>query len=324
MTQQAFVLRISPSGIDRIQEALESDQAIIGWAKAKGLLNPKLSYLEFREIIRKRYYTDEKTLRKAGSAAGNMWRFIREMQKDDLIITPYGPKFYVAKVTGVTIYDETKISEDTAYRRSVVWLNDKKPILRSIAKSALMSRLKAQGTCTSATDLIEEIEECLDIAKVGDKPTFYSDLEKRLIKETLDEILTGRINNYGFEYLIRDVLKILGATEARVVNRREDKGADIVATFLVAGTIPQIVAVQAKRWQPDPPAGRDVIQQLIKGIETEAAHLGMLITSGTISDEVFDIAERYFEDNGVRIELIDGEQFAKLVVESGLGELTPR
>ena len=60
----------------------------------------------------------------------------------------------------------------------------------------------------------------------------------------------------------------------------------------------------------------------INGIEAEAANLGMLITSGTISDEVFEIVEEYFEENGVRIELIDGVQFAKLVVESGLGKLT--
>lgn len=39
MEQQAFVLRISPSRIDRVAEALTSNQIIIGWAKAKGLLD---------------------------------------------------------------------------------------------------------------------------------------------------------------------------------------------------------------------------------------------------------------------------------------------
>lgn len=322
MTQQAYVLRISPSGKDRVPEALATNQIIIGWSDAKGLLNENLSYQEFRAIIHNRYYFDEDNLRKAGSAAGNMWRFIKKMEKGDLIVVPYGPDFFVAKVIGDVIYSDSSISNYVSYRRPVKWLNSKQPISRSIAKSALISRMKTQGACTTATDLLEEIQECLEIAKAGDKPTFYSDLKKRLVEETLDEIITGRIDNYGFENLIRDVLKVLGATETRIVHRSIDQGADIIATFLVAGAIPQTVAVQAKHWRPDPPVSNDEMQQLLDGIEAEEANLGMLITSGTISDEVFETADEYFEETGVRIELIDGKHFAKLVVESGLGELS--
>jgi len=67
--------------------------------------------------------------------------------------------------------------------------------------------------------------------------------------------------------------------------RGKDKGADLLATFLVAGAFQQVVAVQAKHWQPDPPVGPDVVQQLINGIEAESANLGMVITSGSISEE---------------------------------------
>jgi restriction endonuclease Mrr len=91
-----------------------------------------------------------------------------------------------------------------------------------------------------------------------------------------------------------------------------------VATFRVAGTFLQKVAVQAKHWQPDPPVGQHVVEQLIRGIEAENATLGMVITTGSISEEASEAAERYFTDRGVRIELVDGEQFAKLIVEHGL------
>jgi hypothetical protein len=59
MKQQAFVLRISPSGVDRVPEALESDQIIIGWAKAAGLLNTSLSWEQFRQVIHTTHYRDE-------------------------------------------------------------------------------------------------------------------------------------------------------------------------------------------------------------------------------------------------------------------------
>ncbi len=115
----------------------------------------------------------------------------------------------------------------------------------------------------------------------------------------------------------------MGAAEAVVIPRRKDKGADVVATFLVAGTFQQVIAVQAKHWRPDPPVGPDVVQQLINGIEAESANLGMIITSGTISKEASHSAERYFEDTGIKIELVDGEQFAKMIVENGIGHGLP-
>lgn len=318
MKQQAFVLRIFPGDNDRVPEALEKDQIIIGWAEARGLLDNNLSWEEFRQIINDAYYSNEDNLRKAGNAAGHMWRFIREMNKEDIVVVPYLAEFYVAKIEGDATYDEDKIDDDTAYRRSVKWLNNKEPIPRNLAKSALISRMKTQGTCAYASDLIDEIKECLTLVKIGKKPTFQGDLQVRLVKETLDEMRSGRMDSFGFEKLIQTILFGLGAEDARIIPRSQDKGADIVASFSVAGSFNQVVAVQAKHWQPDPPVGVEVVSQLIKGIEAESANLGMVITSGTISNESYEAADKYFEEKGIKIELVDGEQFAKLIVEHGI------
>ena len=126
------------------------------------------------------------------------------------------------------------------------------------------------------------------------------------------------MDSFGFERLIQTVLTELGADDVRIVPRSQDKGADILATFRVAGAFRQVIAVQAKHWQPEPPVGKEVVEQLIKGVEAESANLGMVITSGAISDEATVTADKYFEDKGVRIELVDGEQFAKLIVENGI------
>ena len=76
--------------------------------------------------------------------------------------------------------------------------------------------------------------------------------------------------------------------------------------------------MQAKHWQAEPPVGSAVVEQLIRGIEAESADLGMVITSGTIGDDAYAAAESYGEDKGIKIELVDGEQFAKLIVEHGI------
>jgi len=210
------------------------------------------------------------------------------------------------------------VHEDTAYRRKVHWLNDKQPLSRQLAHSALLARMKTQGTSAEATDLLQEVQDCLKVAERGERPSFQGDLHARLAREVLSELRGGRIENYGFERLIPSVLLKLGAEEARIVPRNKDKGADIVATFRVAGAFRLKIAVQAKHWLPDPPVGRDVVEQLIHGIEAEGANLGMIVTTGNISDEATKAAEAYFDETGIRIELVDGEQFAKLIVEHGV------
>lgn len=323
MEQQAFILRQSAGSGDCLKEALDTNQLIVGWSEAKGLLDEKLSWEEFRSIIIKHYHAHDENLRRAGASAGHIWCFIREMTIGDLVVVPYGHEFYVAEITGPPTYVELKVENDTAYRRPVKWLNDKKPISRSFGKAALLSRMKSYGTCAYASDVLHEIKECLEFARTGATPTFTGDLHGTLVKATLKELLTGRMENYGFEKLIENLLLGLGAEDARVIARRQDKGVDVIATFRVAGAFRQVVAVQAKHWKPDPPVGKDVVEQLKNGIGLEEANLGMIITSGTISKEAEILAEEYFEETGIKIELVDGEQLAKLIVEHGI-KTSPR
>ena len=315
---RAFILRIS-LGKFGVEEALDANQIAIGWSRARGLLDESLSRKEFRQIVSDEYYRGEENMRRAGSAAGNMWRFIREMNQEDLVVVPYGANFYVAEVNGSPIYDESELDNDTAYRRNVKWLNDKCSIPRSFAKAALIARMNTQNTSAFASDLLPQIKEVLKIAKDGLEPTFWGDLQTRLIKQTLIEIRSGRMDDHRFERLVLDVLLNLGANDARIVARNKDKGADIIATFNLANVISQTVAVQVKyHRQPEPPTKPEVVDQLINGINEEAATLGMIVTAGTVSEEARACAEKFFNKSGIKIELVDGELLAKLIVEYGI------
>ena len=153
-------------GFDRVPEALETNHLIIGWARAKGLLNPDLDWASFRQIIHDEYHPGAETFHGAGRDAGKMWQFIREMKKGDLVVVPAGSEFYVGEVAyDEAIYDPTKVEEDSAYRRSVKWLNNRQSIPRSaVAESALAARMTARPTCVKAADLVDEIEACLNAA----------------------------------------------------------------------------------------------------------------------------------------------------------------
>ena len=110
--QQAFILRISPGGVDHVSEALENNQIIIGWALAEGLLNPNLEWERFREIISSTYYSEEPNLRRAGAAGGHMWRFIKDMKVGDFVVVPHSSGFYVAEVKGPASYNENEREND--------------------------------------------------------------------------------------------------------------------------------------------------------------------------------------------------------------------
>lgn len=316
--RRAFILRISLGKRgDEVPQALKDSELIIGWSRAHGLTDPKLTWKQFRGVIHNTYRY--KSYRSSGSAAGSMWRFIRDMGKGDWVVVPHGDRFYVAEVIGNAYHDEQKVDEDTAHRRPVKWLNAGKPIPRALARAALQSRMKSRQTCVYAEDLVEEIHEVLETATQGNAPTsFEEDLRLRLVKETRKELFSGRMDSYAFERLVKAILSSLGASETRIVPRKSDKGADILAIFKIANTFKLTLAVQAKHYKPTPPVPRRVVDQLVNGMEAEDAQLGWIVTSGTFSDAAAVRASEWQKKLGIRIELVDGEQLATLIVESGL------
>ena len=229
-------------------------------------------------------------------------------------------RYYVAEITGPAYYREDKRQEDTAYRRPVHWRNGKQAIPRKYARAALVSRMKIYGTSASANDLVEEIEECLEFARSEEKPTFDKDVQQRLMEEMVQELRHARLDDYGFERLVATLLTEQGAHDVRILSRsHEDEGADLVGTFLVSGVFPATVAVQAKHWRPDPPVGAEEVEQLIAGMEAQGSELGMVVTSGSVSEAAANRAKVYYERTGRKVDLVDGEQLAKLLIESGIG-----
>ena len=220
--QQAFFLRIEPSGINRLPEALASDQIIIGWSRTEGLLDESLSRDEFRDMISNIHYQGEKTLHKAGSAAGNMLRFIREMNIGDLVVVPSGSEFYVARILGPATYDKSRIEDDTAYRRKVEWLNNKKPIDYAKAEPGLQEKLKERYISRNASRWLKEIKECLNDAETN---STFSQAEANTMKHPhpLNMILYGPPGTGKTYDTINYAVAIIEGKSVEVV-KNEDHG----------------------------------------------------------------------------------------------------
>ncbi len=161
---QAFVLRLKPGHVDRLDEAMKNNQLIIGWSEADGLLDPSLTRGEFTEIIRKAYEKIDEAYRKKPrlyNAVGQMWRFIREMRPGDFVLSPRDDDVFIARVNGPVKYYAQHRESDTAHRRPAKWLNMDAPVSRSELEPKLRKRLRAGGTSVRATDLLPQIEKLI-------------------------------------------------------------------------------------------------------------------------------------------------------------------
>jgi len=126
------------------------------------------------------------------------------------------------------------------------------------------------------------------------------------------------LNDYGFEKVVANILEALGGKDVRIVARSKDKGVDVLAEFSVAKTFAFTLGVQAKHYQSSPPVGAWVVEQLVEGMDAEGATIGWVATSGTFDAEAESRRDELAAEKGYQIELVDGDQLAAMIVDSGL------
>lgn len=252
----------------------------------------------------------------AAAFARFLWEFLKEMKPGDYVVVPSGDQFYVAEVVGDPYYDESH--PVAAHRRPVRWLNDKKPIPRELASAALQSRMKARGTLMDASDLVKDIEKVLEDAKRGETPNLAEELRARMVEAVRRELTQGRMNPDRFETLVERMARAVGAVEVKWVPRRSDQGADVIADFQLMGGLLVTVGIQAKFYQPGKPMGKDAVDQLAQALRAGVADMGLVITTGDVSEEAYRAAEEYLSRENLRISILGGRELAELIVDKGL------
>ena len=312
--RNAFILRLAPLGQDLTREALEKDEIFVGWKEVKGLLEEGLSFDDFRERVKDTYGIENN--RSAAAFARFLWGFLKGMKPGDYVVVPSGGQFYVAEVVGDPYYDESQ--PVAAHRRPVRWLNDKKPIPRELASAALQGRMKARGTLMDTSDLVVDIEKVLEDARRGETPNLARELRARMVEAVRQELTQGRMNPDRFEELVKRMAQAMGAAEVQWVPRRSDQGADVVADFQLMGGLLVTVGIQAKFYQPGKPMGRHAVDQLAQALRAGVAEMGLVITTGDVSEEAYQAAEEYLSRENLQISILGGKELAELIVDKGL------
>ncbi len=320
MPQNAFIIRCAPSKISRVEElVLKEDLIVIGWSNIQDLLlDDKLSRDDFKRLLIQEYSDYNENPYSLGQAVGYLWRFIREMQEGDYVLVPIPRAFYIGEITGEAYYFESGLKDDTAIRRNVKWLNNKKPILRDYCDSGLISRLKYQGTCVGAGDLIPSINTALELA-ANNKAVSFKDQAQDKLREQLISVLSSKSTNLTpkkFEELVRQLLTALGADTSKLPSNRIYKNniadVDVIADFINLG-IRIYVQVKYHNNETDIHA----VKQIIEALRQEDADsiqpkIGWVVSSAKFSEEAINLADM----NGIRH--IDVNELSDMIISIGL------
>ena len=145
----------------------------------------------------------------------------------------------------------------------------------------------------------------------------YQSLHDDLTEELLGRIKVG--SPAFFEQLVVELLVKMGYGGSRkeageAVGRGGDEGIDGIIREDRLGL--DVVYLQAKRWEGT--VGRPEIQKFVGALHGRRAKKGVFITTGSFSAE----AHSYVDTIDPRVVLIDGEELAGLMIDSGLGVTT--
>lgn len=152
-------------------------------------------------------------------------------------------------------------------------------------------------------------------------PTEQLDLSFTQIRNALADTLLERLRNETpafFEQAVIDLLIAMGygggrSERGRAIGRSNDGGLDGVVHEDALGL--DAVYVQAKRYAEGSGIGRPDIQQFVGSLTGEGASKGVFFTTSHFSSQARDYAARITQ----RVELIDGQRLARLMIDHKVG-----
>lgn len=275
----------------------------------------------------------------------NLWRFIAEMGKGDLIVVPSWGTFSVYELTEDMALPvaEIQLSEmkdwhgiiiekkedgllyrtkdeliDLGFVRKVKLINKNIPRYE-YADATLTSRMKIRSTNADITDLKVSVEKALVAFSKGQPINIYSQIVSKTRQNILDTI-REELTPDKFEILIKWYFHRIGASDVYIPSKNEsgkDGDADVVAVF---EPIKTIIYAQVKFHTGETSSW--AIEQ-IKSYKDQKdtmddgySKISWVISSAdNFSKESYDFAKEY------KVQLVDGKQFTTMLLEAGIVNL---
>lgn len=241
--------------------------------------------------------------------AGQLFRFIHEMQIGDLIAYPdkFERKIYLGEVTGAYVYDPNK-SSDYPNMRSVKWLGS---FPRTQFSQGALYEVGSAMSFFQVKNFAEEFRAVLDGKPVTVSPVEQDEtvaLVSGEIEDTTRDFILKRLSQefkgLPLEGFVVHLFEAMGYHARQTM--RNEPSVDVIAHKDHLGIEPPIIKIQVKSSEGTA-SDKDVSALCGKLGNGEA---GVFITLGGFSSHARDQ-----EKNRPNLRLIDGDELVDLILQ---------
>ncbi len=302
-----------------IDDFLERDIIAIGWNEL-GRLNPEWSYDQLKQKFKEVYPEDSPG--RVNQCVGQIWKFLKDFQKDDKVITydSASREYYIGVVESGYEFDDQL---EYHHFRKVTWFegNVQRDALSTEAKNTLgaistIFELPANVWSELLKNHDEHIskEELEDLEGLSKLQEEEDDLQrlKDDVSNRSQEFIKDIIANLSWqdtEMLVAGLLKTMGY-KIRMTNRGGgDLGSDIIASPDELFLEQPLIKVEVKKRTKEKIQAPD-IRNFIGGMRGH--HKGIYVTTSGFSKEAQYEAERA----NFAITLIDSDWLVELLLSN--------
>ena len=251
--------------------------------------------------------------KKAGAIpvdTGQLFRFVHEINKDDIIIYPskIDRQIHIGIITGPYQYDPKK-DERFPHQRPVKWL--KKAPRTQFSQGALYevgSALTVFMVKTYNDEFSAVLEGHSSKIPLKDDDTVAIVAEE--IEDTTRDFvikqLAQELKGHPFSEFIAHLISAMGY-KTRLSPVGPDGGIDIIAHKDELGFEPPIIKVQVKSSESN--IGAPAVQALFGNVEQGSGEFGLFVTLGSFTNQAIQFAR-----SKSNLRLIDGAELVKLIL----------
>jgi len=242
------------------------------------------------------------------SSAGQMFRFVHELQPQDLVIYPskLDRMVHIGRITGPYKYDP-KLDSHYPNLRSVEWL---KAFPRTRFSQGALYEIGSALTLFQVKNYADEFFSALEgkkLPEVDDDDATVGLVAEEIEQTTRDFILkqlSKELKGHPLEEFIAHLLQKMGY-RTRLAPEGPDGGVDVLAHKDELGFEPPIIKVQVKSKEGN--VG-DPDTSALYG-KVAAGEFGLLVTLGSFTKQA-----RSFAQGKSNLRLVDGDELVNLVL----------
>jgi restriction system protein len=288
---------------------LKKNRIALGFTGIGDLSNLPANRDAFKERVRERFPNHKPG--RVPITAGQLYRFIHELQIGDWIIFPSkrDKQVYIGEVTGQYQFNET-LEPGYRHHREIKWIG-KFPRTR-FSQGALYeigSALSFFQVKNYADEFIAAVEGKIpEIADTEDDETVALVAED-IEQQTADFVIKAiakELKGKGFEHFVAHLLQRMGY-RTRVSPDGTDGGIDIIAHRDELGFEPPIIKVQVKSREGN--VGAPEVQALYGNISGNGEY-GLFVTIAGFTGQA-----KGFANGKTNLRLVDGDELVTLILQ---------